>query len=170
MLLGVTAYAQKPKYVYVNAYCKGKRLKTLRVIKLVPKLVLPPQVKVVKVTKHIEVPVDRIIYKEVIKYDTVKVPIVVEKIVEKQVIKNVPYETITEKIVDRLVQVPITRDLYFGPNVIVTDRNTVHGLGLSTLIKNKHNEIFQINAGMMMRDGNTSPTPYVNFGAFIKIK
>ena len=170
VMLGVTAQAQKPKYVYVNTYCKGKRLKTLRVIKLVPKVTLPSQVKVVKVTKHIEVPVDRVIYKEVIKYDTVKVPIVVEKVVERQVPQFIPVETITEKIVDRVIQAPITRDIYLGPNVIVTDRNTVHGLGLSALIKNKHSEIFQISGGMMMRDGLAAPTPYVSFGAFIKLK
>lgn len=171
MLLGVTTYAQKPKYIYLNAYSKGKAIKTLRVIKLVPKITLPkPQIKYVTkvINKKIEIPVEKIITKEVFKYDTIKVP--VEKIVEKEVIKKVPYETIVEKVVEKRIEAPITRNVYLGPNVIVTDRNTVHGLGLSALIKNKHGEIFQLNGGMMMREGLTAPTPYINLGAFIKIK
>lgn len=170
MLLGITAQAQKPKYVYINTYCKGKRLKTIHVIKLVPKLVLPPQVKIIKIIKHIEVqvPVEKIITKEIIKYDTVKVP--VEKIVERQVTQYIPVETIVEKIVEKRIEAPITKNIYLGPNFIVTDRNTVHGLGVNALIKNKYNEIFQIGGGMMMREGLTAPTSFVNLGVFIKLK
>lgn len=171
MLLGVTAYAQKPKYVYVNTYFKGKRLKTIHVIKLVPKLILPPlppKVKVVKITKQIEVPVERVVVKEIIKYDTVRVP--VERIVEKEVIKRIPYETIVEKVVEKQIETPPTRNVYLGPNLLITNRNAIHGLGLSALIKNKHSEIFQITGGVIMRQGMETPAPYISLGAFIKLK
>ena len=34
MMLGVTTLAQRPKYIYFNAYSKGKPFKTLRIVKL----------------------------------------------------------------------------------------------------------------------------------------
>ena len=171
MMLGVTTLAQKPKYIYLNAYSKGKVVKTLRVIELVPKITLPkPQIKYITkvVNKKIKVPVEKIITKEVIKYDTVKVS--VEKIVEKEVIKRIPFETIVEKIVEKRIEAPITRNVYIGPNMLITNRHAIHGLGLSALIKNKHGELFQISGGMIMRQGLETPAPYINLGAFIKIK
>jgi hypothetical protein len=171
MLMGVSAFAQKPKYIYLNAYSKGKVIKTLRVIKLVPKMTLPkPQIKYVTkvVKKKIEIPVEKVITKEIVKYDTVKVP--VEKIVEKEVIKKVPYETLVEKVVEKRIETPPTRNVYLGPNLLITNRNSIHGLGLSALIKNKHGELFQISGGMIMRQGMETPAPFINLGAFIKIK
>jgi len=171
--MGVSAFAPKQRFIIVKTYKNGKATVSKVIpIAIAPQTVVIPVAKVkprVKtITKTIQIPVERIVYKESIKYDTVRIP--VEKIVERQVIKNIPIETIIEKIVEKRIEAPITRNIYLAPNVIVTDRNTVHGLGLNALIKNKHNEIFQISGGMMMRDGNISPTPYISLGAFIKIK
>jgi hypothetical protein len=173
MLMGVSAFAQKPRFIIVKTYKNGKATVSKVIpIAAAPQPVIVPVVKVkpkIKtITKTIQVPVERIVYKESIKYDTVKIS--VEKIVEKQVIKNIPFETIVEKIVEKRIETPPTRNIYLGPNAIVTDRNVVHGLGLSALIKNKHGEIFQINGGMIMREGLIAPTPYISLGAFIKIK
>jgi hypothetical protein len=175
MLVGVSAFAQKQKFIIVKTYKNGKAT----VSKIIPIAVQAPQVaksvtkakpqiKIKRIVKTVEIPVDRIVYKESIKYDTVRVP--VEKIVEKQVIKQIPFETIVEKIVEKRIEAPITRNVYLGPNVLITNRHAIHGLGLSALIKNKHGELFQISGGMIMRQGLETPAPYINLGAFIKIK
>jgi hypothetical protein len=170
MLMGVSAFAQKQKFIIVKSYKNG----VATVSKVIPIPVpAPPVITIIKqkpkrIIKKVEVPVERVVIKEVIKYDTVKVS--VEKIVEKEVIKRIPYETLVEKVVEKRIETPPTRNIYLGPNLLITNRNTVHGLGLSTLIKNKHGEIFQINGGMIMREGLIAPTPYISLGAFIKLK
>ena len=56
------------------------------------------------VEKIVEVPVEKIVEKEVIREVRVEVP--VEKIVEKEVIKEVRVEVPVEKIVEKIVEVP----------------------------------------------------------------
>ena len=62
-------------------------------------LVVEPEVRVVE--KVVEVPVEKIVEKEVIKEVRVEVP--VEKIVEKEVVKEVRVEVPVEKIVEKIV-------------------------------------------------------------------
>ncbi len=175
MLLGVTALAQKPKYIIVKTYKNGQVIGQKRL----PIQECPPYVRTVHVPKGVkktitvEVPVEKIV--EVIKYDTVKIP--VEKIVEKQVIKNIPYEVTVEKIVTKEVPAPLTNAWYFGPSSMATLQNPNGGLGLNVatmgvnlLFKNKYSEIFQAGAGVMLRTKSQGPTPYINLGWYIKIK
>lgn len=177
MLLGVAALAQKPKYIIVKTYKDGQVIsqKRLPINECQQIVKTVPVTKIVKKTVTVEVPVEKLVTKEVIKYDTIKIP--VEKIVEKQVIKNIPYEVTVEKVVVKEVPAPATNAWYFGPSTMATLQNPNGGLGLnvatmgvSLLFKNKFSEIFQAGGGMMMRNGIQGPTPYVNFGWYIKIK
>lgn len=204
MLMGVSAFGQKQKFIIVKTYKNGVATvsKVIPIAIPTPPVATPvvkiqPKVKIKRVVKTVEVPVEVIktvtddrkidsLQAVIMSYNTmsnstdsyllehdqgivvVKEQLIGNKIINRQWTADIkPVTKVKEKIVE--VYRPKTVQWYMGPHITTNFTQPFQSFGLSIVRKSLNDNLIQFQVGGNVHEGSMRPNAYMGVGMLLKL-
>ncbi len=202
--MGVSAFAQKPKFIIVKTYKNGVATvsKVIPIPEPTPPVVTPvapikPKVKIKRVVKKIEVPVEVIktvtddrkidsLQAVIMSYNVIhnatdsyllehnqRIVVVQEQLVGNRIINRQwtadiqPIVKTKEKIVE--IYRPKEVQWFMGPHITTNFTQPFQSFGLSIVRKDLNDNLLQLQIGGNVHEGTLRPNAYFGVGVLLKL-